>query len=66
MEDATTSKPLVSVGEAAYIAGKSESVAHRLATGTLPSLRLLVRRGMWEAWHDGEDIAALLTDGRSA
>ena len=74
MEDAPTSTPLVSVGEAADIAGKRESVAdHLAAAGTLPGLvrlpgsRMLVGRRVLEAWlgGEGEDVAALPTDGRN-
>ena len=75
MEHATIGKPLVSIGEAADIAGMSKSVAYRLAAaGTLPGLvrlpgsRMLVRRRVLEAWlgGEGEDVAAVPTDGRSA
>ena len=75
MNQATIDKPLVSVGEAADIAGMSKSVAYRLAAaGTLPGLvrlpgsRMLVRRRVLEAWLSGagEELDALLTDGRRA
>ena len=75
MNQTTIGKPLVSVGEAADIAGMSKSVAYRLAAaGTLPGLvrlpgsRMLVRRRVLEAWlgGEGEDVAAVPTDGRSA
>ena len=63
MDHATTSKPLVSVGEAADIAGLSKSVAYRLAAaGTLPGLvrlpgsRMLVRRRVLESWLSGEGM----------
>jgi len=60
-------RPLVSIAEAAELAGLSKSVAYRLATArTLPGLvrlpgsRVLVRRRVLEAWlcgegHDGEN-----------
>ena len=69
MEDATTSKLLVWVREPADIVGMSTSVADRLAAaGTPSSSCLLVRPGMGGAWPDGdgEDAAALLTEGMSA
>lgn len=54
-------RPLVSVAEAADLAGLSKSVAYRLAAaGTLPGLvrlpgsRMLVRRRVLEAWLSGE------------
>ena len=60
MDQAVYAKPLVSIGEAADIAGLSKSVAYRLAAaGTLPGLvrlpgsRMLVRRRVLEAWLGG-------------
>ena len=62
----TGDRPLVSVAEAATLAGHSKSVAYRLATaGLLPGLvrlpgaQLLVRRRVLEAWLAGveaEDV----------
>ncbi len=56
----TADRPLVSVTEAATLAGLSKSVAYRLAAaGVLPGLvripgaRLLVRRRVLEAWLAG-------------
>ena len=57
-------RPLVSIVEAAALAGLSKSAAYRLAAaGVLPGLvrlpgaRLLVRRRVLEAWLDGvEDV----------
>lgn len=61
MDQALHAKPLVTVGEAADIAGLSKSVAYRLAAaGTLPGLvrlpgsRMLVRRRVLEAWLSGD------------
>ena len=57
-----TNHPLMSVSEAAALAGLSKSVAYRLAqSGTLPGLvrlpgaRMLVRRRVLEAWLSGAD-----------
>lgn len=58
----TNHRPLVSVSEAATLAGLSKSVAYRLAAaGVLPGLvrlpgaRLLVRRRVLEAWLAGTE-----------
>lgn len=58
-------RPLVSVAQAAALAGLSKSVAYRLAAaGVLPGLvrlpgaRLLVRRRVLEAWLAGSQPAA--------
>ncbi len=58
----TGDRPLVSVAEAAILAGLSKSVAYRLAAaGVLPGLvrlpgaRLLVRRRVLEAWLAGSE-----------
>lgn len=57
-------RPLVSVTEAAVLAGLSKSVAYRLASAgglpglvRLPGVRLLVRRRVLEAWLSGAEIA---------
>jgi excisionase family DNA binding protein len=59
-------RPLVSVAEAAALAGLSKSVAYRLASsGVLPGLfrlpgaRLHVRRRVLEAWLAGADTAGV-------
>lgn len=58
-------RPLVSVAQAAALAGLSKSVAYRLAAaGALPGLvrlpgaRLLVRRRVLEAWLAGSQPEA--------
>ena|SRR5579859_2892145 len=55
-------RPLLSISEAAVLAGLSKSVAYRLATaGSLPGLvrlpgaRMLVRRRVLEAWLRGDE-----------
>lgn len=57
---APDNRPLLSIVEAATLAGLSKSAAYRLAAaGVLPGLvrlpgaRLLVRRRVLEAWLDG-------------
>lgn len=68
-------RPLVSITEAAELAGLSKSVAYRLAAaGTLPGLvrlpgsRMLVRRRVLEAWlfgvGDGEASAPTTANDR--
>ncbi len=53
-------RPLLSVNEAAKIAGLSKSLAYRLAAAgrlpglvRLPGVRMLVRRRVLEAWLEG-------------
>ena len=56
-------RPLLSISEAAALAGLSRAVAYRLATiGALPGLvrlpgaRLRVRRRVLERWLEGVDV----------
>ena len=62
----TTERALLSVPEAAALAGLSRSVAYRLVTEDrlpglvrLPGRRLLVRRHVLEAWLAGHEAQAL-------
>jgi len=67
-------RPLISVAEAAALAGLSKTVAYRLAAaGTLPGLvrlpgaRMLVRRRVLEDWLCGTDqFGPASTDSKEA
>lgn len=70
---AASGKPLISIAEAADLAGLSKSVAYRLAAaGTFPGLvrlpgsRMLVRRRVLEAWLGGGDEHMLPPDRERA
>ena len=60
--DSTPERPLLSVPEAAALAGLSKTVAYRLAAldelpglVKLPGCRLMVRRKVLEAWLAGQE-----------
>ncbi len=66
-------RPLLSVTQAAKLAGLSTTVAYRLAAGgalpglvRLPGARLLVRRRVLEAWLSGEDEGVRVSNGETA